>query len=482
MSWGEFKAASNEVGNWIWGTVAGGFNEKQTIGQILVDAVISMIPVAGEVTAVRDVIAATIRLAEYPEKREESIEWVKLILPLLAIIPLLGGALKGIGKLILRAGKNAEEDAKILTACVWLLNKIGEGNALKFIRELDFVKYAKPIKEGVNELISRIKTCIDLVIEKFGNALPVKAQQHMQRLKTALDQVAKLVDKMVPQALKDLNNQLRFIQKLAYQGEWHLIPGTGKALARETEARLVHDVLLGKEVWKLENARWPQNAEGVFVPKTGWPNLREKTVVTKLTNKNDLVEYNIIAAFSGPIAAKELAPGTHLYRVVSPDDWSRAEGAWWTAIDPKTIKGAYWRVKFAVCQTWSSNGKYVKYVVKDKPLHAWEGKVSSQIDQASKLRNGQPNAAFGQYLEGGETQLYIDFTHVSNQHALTEVKALPKVDTNWTDHLNINIPERGASVQKLGQFVEEQKTLASANLASAANQSQHAVRATDDKQ
>jgi hypothetical protein len=45
------------------------------------------------------------------------------------------------------------------------------------------------------------------------------------------------------------------------------------------------------------------------------------------------------------------------------------------------------------------------------------------------------------------------------------------------DHMNINIPERGATVQKLGQHVEEQKSLASANLATAANQANHAVRA-----
>lgn len=118
MSWGEFKAAANEVGNWLWGTAQGGFNHKQSIGQILTDAVISMFPIAGEVTAARDAIAVGLRLAEYPEKRNEVLEWVALVLPLLAIVPLFGGALKGIGKLLLKAGKNIDEDRKILEACV----------------------------------------------------------------------------------------------------------------------------------------------------------------------------------------------------------------------------------------------------------------------------------------------------------------------------------------------------------------------------
>ena len=177
------------------------------------------------------------------------------------------------------------------------------------------------------------------------------------------------------------------------------------------------------------------------------------------------------------MTAKVIPEGTTLYRFLTPEAISKAEGQWWTVIDPKTITGAYWRVKFAVLERWSPNGKYVKYVVKDKPLHVWEGKAASQIDQAKALRNGSPNKAFGQYLEGGETQLYIDFTHASNMHAKAEVTLLKKTDTNWISHMDINIPERSATVQKLGKEVIEQKSLASANLASAANQANHGVRA-----
>jgi hypothetical protein len=43
--------------------------------------------------------------------------------------------------------------------------------------------------------------------------------------------------------------------------------------------------------------------------------------------------------------------------------------------------------------------------------------------------------------------------------------------------MDINMPDRGATVQKLGKYVEEQKSLASANLATAANQANHAVKA-----
>lgn len=481
MSWGEFKAASNEVGGWLWGMAQGGFNEKQSIGQIVTDAVISMFPIAGEVTAARDVIASGLRLAQYPEKRKEIMEWVGLVLPLLAIVPLLGGALKGIGKLVLKAGKNLDEDKKILEACVWLLNKVGEGNALKFIRELDFTKYATPIINGAKEGIKRTSEGITYVQKKFGALIPDKVISHMNALKEGLEKVGALIDKMVPQALKDLNNKLKYIQSLAYQGEWHLIPGAGKAITRETEARLVHDALIGKEVWTLDHAKFPQNPQEVFVAKNGYPNLKKTVETLRLTDGSERNIYGVIAAFSGPITARQLDPGTILYRVVTPDVWSKADGVWWTIIDPKTIKGIYWRVKFAVLDTWSANGKYVKYVVKDKPLYAWEGKVSGQIDQSKTLRSGAANPAYGQYLEGGETQFYLDLAFSANQHAKAEIAALTKLDTNWIDHMNIHIPERSATVQKLGKYVEEQKSLASANLASAANQAGHADRAISNE-
>jgi hypothetical protein len=481
MSWADFKSASIDTGNWLWGTAQGGFNEKQTIGQVVTDAVISMFPIAGEVTAARDVIAASIRLAQYPEKRQEALEWVSLVLPLLALVPLLGGALKGIGKLVLMAGKHADEDKKIFEACVWLLNKVGEGNAVKFIKELDFTTYAAPIVKNAKEVMRRISDGIDALIAKYGLVIPDGAIKNMLYIKEQLAKVTSLVDSMVPQALKDLNNKLKLIQKLAYEGEWHAIPGAGKAITRETEARLVHDAVHGKEVWKLENAKFPANTKVDFVPVKEWPDLVASAPGREINGKI-VKDYGAIEAFHGPMVAKPLPVGTIIYRVVTPDKRSLAEGPWWTVIDPKSIKGIYWRIKFAVLQSWSANGKYVKYIVKDKPLHAWEGKVSSQIDQAKTLRDGSPNKAFGQYLEGGETQLYLDFNHASNAHAKADVSALAKQDTNWIEHLDINIPERGATVQKLGKEVIEQKTLASANLATAANQANHGVRASQSNQ
>ena len=41
-----------DASDWLWGTVQGAFNEKQSTSQIVVDAVIGMIPLVGDATAV----------------------------------------------------------------------------------------------------------------------------------------------------------------------------------------------------------------------------------------------------------------------------------------------------------------------------------------------------------------------------------------------------------------------------------------------
>jgi hypothetical protein len=482
-NWGQFKATAHDVGSWLWGTAQGGFNEKQTIGQVCTDAVISMIPIAGEITAVRDVAASSIRLCEYPEKREETMEWVLLILPLLAIIPLFGGALKGVGKLLLRAGKNAAEDKKILEACIYLLNKVGHGNAVRFLKELDFMKYNSTLVNGINEALTRISKTIEVAQQKLKDFLPQKVFDRFTYLREQLAALKGLASKMVPQALKDLNNRLKYIQKLMYEGEWHAIPGAGKHITRETEARLVNKA--GKMEWELKEAKFPQNAPKQFKKADGWPDL----MVAKYTDGLDAEEeviYRVINSFSGEMRAVDLA-GNDIYRVIDYK-FGRSTSEYWMYLDPKSIKGYYWRVKFAVLQRFSHNGKYVKFSVpNNKRLLAWEGRTASQIDNdATRLSRDIKdvqvgNDGFGQYLEGGETQLFIDFEFEANKWAKLEVGELAKLDTNWVDHMNINLVPTTADVQKIGAYVEEEKTLAAANLAMAANQAGKAVRYGNQK-
>jgi hypothetical protein len=57
----QVKRWALDASEWLWGTMQGAFNEKQTTSQIIVDAVVGMIPLVGDVTAARDLVAVSIR-------------------------------------------------------------------------------------------------------------------------------------------------------------------------------------------------------------------------------------------------------------------------------------------------------------------------------------------------------------------------------------------------------------------------------------
>lgn len=141
----QFKAVCADVGSWTWGTVQGAFNEKASITQIIVDAVIGMIPLVGDATAVSDLLAVIIGLSNDEEKRNSKWEWILLVVLLFALIPVFGGVVKGVGRIILKFAK----EAALLTGAakmahiragaqevVEFLNRIGVKNAEKWLLSL----------------------------------------------------------------------------------------------------------------------------------------------------------------------------------------------------------------------------------------------------------------------------------------------------------------------------------------------------------
>ncbi|MDI7066348.1 hypothetical protein QMO17_34485, partial [Klebsiella pneumoniae] len=114
----DFKKTSLEVGQWCWGTLQGAFNEKQTISQVITDAAIGMIPLVGDVTAARDLLSVSIHLSTDPKKREEIMEWVLLVILVFALIPVVGGVIKGVGRLALRVEGVVAKDRALLAEVI----------------------------------------------------------------------------------------------------------------------------------------------------------------------------------------------------------------------------------------------------------------------------------------------------------------------------------------------------------------------------
>ena len=365
MSDAEQQSTVSQVGSWIWGTIEGGFNEQQSISQIIVDAIIGMIPLVGDVTAVRDLVAVILRLVEHPEKRQDKLEWLTLVLLLFALIPVFGGVIKGVGRLVLKAGEEVGKHAEIVRDIIQLLNRLGEGDAVKFFRALDFEKYTAELAGQWRKLTQRLDDVIGGVLRRARFVIPDGMVKRLEQLQTGIRDLKQIGERMIPDSLKELNQRLKTLQKHVYEGDWHEIPDALKSATRETEARLVEKEVEGKpsKAWELHDAPHPPDEAKMYHHVEGWPDLRDPPW-TKGENAW------VIASFSGPIRPVKIPAGTKIRRIVT--NKSNKAGPFWSY--ELARDGKSWREDCAVLESWSGNGFFVELTVPEGGIWAWEGK------------------------------------------------------------------------------------------------------------
>ncbi|TKI02614.1 DUF4112 domain-containing protein [Martelella alba] len=414
-----FKETSLETGQWIWGTLQGAFNEKQTISQIIVDAVISMIPLLGDVTAVRDLIAVSIRLAKEPKKRESVSEWVFLVILLFALIPVIGGVIKGDGRLVLRVTTQAAENVETLGEVIKFLNRIGEGDAVKWLSKLNVVEYQAQLIEKMGNLCDMMTTTVKQILKaRIGRMLPKKWQADLLRVRDGIAALQPLASKMIPQALIELDAKLRVLQALVYKGGTHTVTtGTGRIeVRREAEAYLIERPL--REAPK-QGTRFPslhaeekhENRLRRKYSKNGYPDLFARRP-EKSPAFGDKQIYANIASFSGGITAKSARnmAGSTIFRAFGNEtalaahpggSWA-AGGFWGYQKVPGSAEE--WRKLSAVLDEWNGNGFLVvlhlpeDLATRMPGTNAWHGKIAEQFGE--KRTN--------QYLEGGGEQVIIN--------------------------------------------------------------------------
>lgn len=451
MNESERKAAEYDVAGWIWGVVKGGFSEQQTIGQIVLDALIGMIPVVGDVTAARDLIAVILRLSEHPEKRKEKLEWLTLVLLLFALVPVVGGIIKGVGRSLLKVSAGAGKNAAVLREMIELLNRLGRGHAVKFLQELTLEKYIPELLGRWRALMQRLDLVLDAVLRKMRSLMTDGMIQRLEQLRRLFAELQRVGESMIPEAVKELHRRLKEVQHLLYEGEWHAVrsaaAGKTRSVTREAEARLVTTVdAKGNTVkgWETKEVHFPASTEKDYDEVFGWPDLGSGKYLDRKTGAPWAV-----SAFSGPIRPVKLAPGTTIYRIIAAP--GSASGLWWTYKLPKD--GRVWRENWAVLESWNTNGLFVEFVVPEPGILAWEGRVASQIE------NDASKVTLGQYLKGGDTQLLIDFQFPANHAAAAHLPA-PK-PTHWSANSlsNVNVPSRALAVLRLGEHEIEPKVI-----------------------
>ncbi len=416
LSTKEFKLAVSEVGQWIWGMAQGAYNDKQTLSQIITDAVIGMIPVVGDVTAVRDLMAVGTGLATDPGKREETVEWVLLVILLFALIPVIGGVVKGVGRIALRLGHVTAAESKLIAKAaddiVQFLNRIGHKNAEAWFRSLDVLSHQAEILQKFRGFCDTIIVSIHRDGLRFRTVLPQSLIARMEQLSHGFEQLKALGDKMIPQALKELHAKLKELQAFVHAGG-KPVPSKAKVMLAQTgqktvtyaeEARLLE----GKMAKKVRHAgKHRQNVAGVdnlreiakvYKYEPGFPNLLRPPAPSD-------AYYSMIAAASGKIENKMLSSVT-LYRSFGPEGITHGVkvgesfpvGAFW-GIGLPPAAGNTWRDSAAVMDEWTRNGWLcVMHIPDHVKVPACVSTVSEQFSKAIS----------GQYLEGGAHQAVIE--------------------------------------------------------------------------
>ena len=465
--WNRAKQAGNQIadgakqikdgvvigGKWVGGVIQGEFNDKATIGQIFVDAAISMFPIAGEVTAARDLVAIFLRMADDKKQASDVINWIKIILCLLPIIPIFGGILKGIGRLLITVIKDATKAAEVAAAILAFLRKMGYGNSVAFIQKLNFAQYQGKILAELKNGISRMKEGFAFINQKMGNALPESISTYVNSMGPKLDELGRLADKMIPAAIKELDQALNKVRTevIRQMNEAGAKIGGTQTKVMTTEARLSSTA--SKLIASKGHTPAPLSH---FKPVEGYTDLRKNLswVISTFSEK-------------APIKAKTFKPGEkiNINRVLDSSD-PKPFGLFWG--EKKKKNGTEWRLDCAVKSEWSKNGIYIELqriptvnelksmginVPKDwGGLKGWEGKIAEQVDLENKLGTGL-------LLPGGATQLVIDFYHPSNIPIKQYIEKISQgyKKTHWSDAI---LPTDNSITVKYLKKLEHSKKIA----------------------
>lgn len=425
-----FEAMASEAGGWLWGTVQGAFNHKASMSQIIVDAVIGMIPLVGDVTAARDIIAVSIRLIDDPKARESKLEWVLLVVLVLALIPVFGGVVKGVGRLVIKAAGEAGHLAGVARALklsesakdiVAFLNRIGAGHAEQWLLRLKFADHQAAILTHFDNFIYTVNGALNQIERRLGRVLSEGLNQRIQGLITGLGQIKIKAREMIPQAVKELDQTLREIQLFVRSGgqttsrvaEHTVVAGDRAAITMTDELRLTEGMSATRSarggIEKNEGKLALVIKQGFYKYEPGYPNLTAYAPYGRAEQ---------ITTFGGKIVNRPLATGEEIYRVFGPEgvthgaEVGRSYGPgavsdranfWGLGTPPKTAEE--WRKSASVLDEWNHDSFIVQGTVREpNVIKACTGKIAEQT--GDKIP--------GQYLPGGGKQAMLQLSAETN--------------------------------------------------------------------
>ncbi|SFC77690.1 hypothetical protein SAMN02745724_02507, partial [Pseudoalteromonas denitrificans DSM 6059] len=431
------------AGDWLWGTLQGDFNKDPSTTQIVVGTIISMIPVIDQVMDCRDVCANMAILTDEDDKNDSD-GWLALTLTAIGLVPILGSALKGTFKVII---KNAGAS---LDAAFAILRKLGKGDPEKFLKNLDWAKLTSDATNASKQLLNTMKDSLQTIL----NSWFMRKLLDNNALKSIEDGLGKMsaFEKRLGDGINQGMGRIRGYvdEALAGQSKGRLATGNTssplKAKTAELDASTIplpYEIKKGlsafdsspiifKRIHKdgQQEGMWPDSytlmpdgkpmgsIEGIMPAKfkgikklpadaqkridEGWPDIASRADFANFTN----------------LEAATLPKGTKIYRIIdegTSEATKKNSGSYW-AFDLPSTK-TQWRKDYAVKDSWNDNGHYIEHTL-EEDLKVWTGGVAGQRYEEFNTDNF--------YLEGGNTQIFAEYG------LLKDAQIQPQL-TNWPD-------------------------------------------------
>ena len=194
--------------DFIVGALMGEFNDNPSLWQTLLDTAIGMIPIIGEVGDVRDLVAYTVKFTNTPDEKNDFWNWVGVAGASIGLIPVVGGAIKGVTKL----ARNAD--------MVKELRKLGPvitNTTVDFVRKNDWQVLSR---QSVNlfdkylEVVENIINKLNESILALKNLLPLQFQLVSRNFpdRDFLNSIAVRVRELRREASTKINEGFSFIE------------------------------------------------------------------------------------------------------------------------------------------------------------------------------------------------------------------------------------------------------------------------------
>jgi hypothetical protein len=193
------------VAKWVGVALAGDFADDQSFGQIAFGTVVTLIPVVDQVGDVRDIVANLHRLTFRGQYNEFS-PWFSLVVTLLGCIPEIGSIVKGIVKEIWLAIKTGAKKLP-LKRLIELLNFVGEGNVVRFLRE--FLSKLHGHGQDAAKKIAMLLDALKTKLEDLRKVSFSKAEKMLDEVLENINKAFKVLPDMVRKVIEWIATHLK---------------------------------------------------------------------------------------------------------------------------------------------------------------------------------------------------------------------------------------------------------------------------------